>query len=170
MNSGAIESSRHSDQLSMSPFSLVDASIAASGHQNLPPPASASGGCHTNPSSLPDHHPILTAGLPNSLQAVKYTSDHRSTSHSEASPPSHSISRHLSNSVSSRRATGKSHRTSIITGRVPSSEDFAKITSLPSDAQTPESAGTKRASQAEVSTGLEAPMTAFGSSFIIRNL
>ncbi|KNZ45695.1 AGC protein kinase [Puccinia sorghi] len=208
MNSGTIESSRHSDQLSMSPFSMVDASIAASGHQHLHPPASASGGCHTNPSSLSvgtpkesssssasshrnhHHRPILTGGIPNSLQAVKSTSDQRSTSLSEASPPSRSISRHLSNSASSRRAALKNHRTSIIPGSGPSTEDCAKIiiqsrsakiqkwkqqqqtnsnrllgqSGLPCDAHTPESAGKKRANQAEVAIGLEAPMTTFGSS------
>ncbi|EHS63719.1 AGC protein kinase [Puccinia graminis f. sp. tritici CRL 75-36-700-3] len=140
VTSGANESS---DQLSMSPFSLIDASTTTSGQQALRPLASASGGYRTNPSSLSvgtpnessssstssrmNYHHIQNAGLPASVQITKSTSDQRSTSLTEAPRSSHSLSRHLSNSVSSRRAALKNHRTSIVPGSGPSTEDFAKI-------------------------------------------
>ncbi|KNZ58875.1 AGC protein kinase [Puccinia sorghi] len=117
---------------------------------NLP---SASGGCNTNPSSLSvgttkesssssasfhrnhhnHHHPILTGGLPNLLQTIKSMSDQRSTSLSKASPPSRSISRHFSNSVSSRRAALKNHRTANGSLRLSSDQCCRKqfITSPP---------------------------------------
>ncbi|PLW36391.1 hypothetical protein PCASD_13722 [Puccinia coronata f. sp. avenae] len=207
MPPGAIENSKQHDQLSMSPFSLLDASTSTSGQQALHPLASAGGGYHTNPSSLSvgtpnesssssasshkNYHQITTAGLPTSVQAVKSTSDQRSTSLTEAPRSSQSLSRHASNSVSSRRAALKNHRTSIIPGSGPSTEDFAKIIiqsrsakiqkwkqqqqannkrllnqpGPSSDAQMPQSAAAGgRSSQPEGSSTLDAPFSTIGSS------
>ncbi|POW09583.1 hypothetical protein PSTT_06766 [Puccinia striiformis] len=205
MITGAIDSRRQSDQLSMSPYSLIDASTTASGQQVVRPVASASGGYHTNPSSLSvgtplessssstsshrNHHQSPLGGLPASVQIAKSSSDQRSTSLTEAPRSAHGLSRHLSNSVSSRRAALKNHRTSIVPGSGPSTEDFAKIIiqsrsakiqkwkqqqqthnkrlfgqpDLVSDSQRGESVGGV-SQQREGSSRLDAPFSTFGSS------
>lgn len=135
-----VGSSGKSDELSMSPFSFIDASTSNPG---MVPRSvvETSRGSRTNPSSgcfgtgiesasssSSSSFHIHQPDLPPPPHLPKLASNQRSASASEIFGNHQPLSRHLSNSVSSRRRTAlRNHRTSIVPGSGPSTEDFAKI-------------------------------------------
>ncbi|MBW0478461.1 hypothetical protein O181_018176 [Austropuccinia psidii MF-1] len=138
-NSQRLTVETKSDDFSVSPLSITGFSSNGLEAINSPLAISTIGEPSMNPPSSSVSNPtdFSTSSLARKLNQTSALASSRhlgsfaeqsSSSSSALRPPHHDPpSRHFSNSLSSRRATLRHHRTSIIAGHGPSTEDCAQI-------------------------------------------